>query len=72
MDRVTVALGWAEQYASNGRTMQSSALVALADARHCAARGDGEGAIRRALDSLCYSLGWYDERVKIVASWVRQ
>ncbi len=51
--------------------MQSSALVALADARNCAAKGDSAGALRRALHSLCYSVGIYNERTKIVAAWVR-
>lgn len=68
MTLVNIALGWGREHAHKN----ASASVCLADAEHCAAKGDEQGALKRAADSLAYSLGYYDVRTRIVSEWCRK
>lgn len=55
-DRAESAIYNAAYYLS-GANMLRSAQLCLSDARHCFAEGNFEGAYRRAMDSLSYSIG---------------
>ena len=55
-DRAESAIWNAAYYLSSAK-MLSSAKLCLSDARHCFAEGNFEGAYRRAMDSLSYSIG---------------
>ena len=48
---------WNAAYYLSSAKMLTSAKLCLSDARACLSIGDAEGAYRRAMDSLSYSIG---------------